>query len=230
MTCIWVCLNETLMYSVPGSAHTGRKWSAPTTTQPFLPPFRLILPPLTECKRCWNATLMSTVFWVKCNHHSGYPGQNSECSFFFSLAFHGFSHSRLFFVIECVNGGDLMFHMQRHRRLPEEHARFYSAEISLALSFLHERGMSVCACDCHMIMCRLICWGSSDWIICPISLAMQHTHTYTHTRAHTTFCSRTWYQISAWYYVWYTKSMCKSLHWITCVYKHFKGLELIATS
>ena len=33
-----------------------------------------------------------------------------------------------------------MFHMQRHRRLPEEHARFYSAEISCALNFLHERG------------------------------------------------------------------------------------------
>ena len=43
-------------------------------------------------------------------------------------------------MIECVNGGDMMFHMQRHRRLPEEHARFYSAEISLALNFLHERG------------------------------------------------------------------------------------------
>ena len=34
-----------------------------------------------------------------------------------------------------------MFHMQRHRRLPEEHARFYSAEISLALNFLHDRGL-----------------------------------------------------------------------------------------
>ena len=34
-----------------------------------------------------------------------------------------------------------MFHMQRQRRLPEEHARFYSAEISLALNFLHERGI-----------------------------------------------------------------------------------------
>lgn len=33
-----------------------------------------------------------------------------------------------------------MFHMQRQRRLPEEHARFYAAEISLALNFLHERG------------------------------------------------------------------------------------------
>ena len=34
-----------------------------------------------------------------------------------------------------------MYHMQRHRRLPEEHARFYSAEISLALNYLHERGI-----------------------------------------------------------------------------------------
>ena len=47
---------------------------------------------------------------------------------------------RLFFVIEFVNGGDLMFHMQRQRRLPEEHARFYSAEIVLALNYLHQRG------------------------------------------------------------------------------------------
>lgn len=31
--------------------------------------------------------------------------------------------SRLFLVIEYVNGGDLMFHMQRQRKLPEEHAR-----------------------------------------------------------------------------------------------------------
>ncbi|MCL4137795.1 UNVERIFIED_CONTAM: hypothetical protein GTU68_037938 [Idotea baltica] len=47
--------------------------------------------------------------------------------------------SRLFFVIEFVRGGDLMFHMQRQRRLPEEHARFYAAEICLALNFLHEK-------------------------------------------------------------------------------------------
>ncbi|XP_063799136.1 protein kinase C zeta type isoform X4 [Pseudophryne corroboree] len=49
--------------------------------------------------------------------------------------------SRLFLVIEYVNGGDLMFHMQRQRKLPEEHARFYAAEICFALNFLHERGI-----------------------------------------------------------------------------------------
>ena len=33
----------------------------------------------------------------------------------------------LFFVIEFVNGGDLMFHMQRMRRLEESHARYLLA-------------------------------------------------------------------------------------------------------
>ena len=37
--------------SYQGSPHTGREWSAPTTTQHFLPPLRLVLPPLTEGKK-----------------------------------------------------------------------------------------------------------------------------------------------------------------------------------
>uniref|UniRef100_A0A8C6LDZ6 Protein kinase C n=1 Tax=Nothobranchius furzeri TaxID=105023 RepID=A0A8C6LDZ6_NOTFU len=51
------------------------------------------------------------------------------------------TESRLFLVIEYVNGGDLMFHMQRQRKLPEDHARFYAAEICIALNFLHEKGI-----------------------------------------------------------------------------------------
>ena len=35
-----------------GSAHIGREWSAPTTTQPFLPSLKLFLSPLTEGKKC----------------------------------------------------------------------------------------------------------------------------------------------------------------------------------
>lgn len=46
---------------------------------------------------------------------------------------------RLFFVIEFINGGDLMYHMQRQCRLPEDHAKFYAAEICIAMNFLHER-------------------------------------------------------------------------------------------
>ncbi|KAL3318594.1 hypothetical protein Ciccas_002740 [Cichlidogyrus casuarinus] len=44
---------------------------------------------------------------------------------------------RLFFVMEYVNGGDLMFQIQRARRFDEARARFYSAEVVLALMFLH---------------------------------------------------------------------------------------------
>ncbi len=51
------------------------------------------------------------------------------------------TESRLFFVIEYLCGGDLMYHMQKKRRLPEDHARFYSAEICIALGFLHSKGI-----------------------------------------------------------------------------------------
>ena len=51
------------------------------------------------------------------------------------------TESRLFFIIEYLCGGDLMYHMQQKRKLPEDHARFYSSEIILALDFLHSKGI-----------------------------------------------------------------------------------------
>jgi len=44
---------------------------------------------------------------------------------------------RLWYVMEFVSGGDLLFQIQQARRFDPERSRFYAGEITLALLFLH---------------------------------------------------------------------------------------------
>ena len=58
-----------------------------------------------------------------------------------SLKYSFQTHDRLCFVMEYVNGGELFFHLSRERVFSEDRTRFYGAEITLAIQYLHELGV-----------------------------------------------------------------------------------------
>lgn len=51
------------------------------------------------------------------------------------------TEDRLCFVMDYVRGGELFFHIARERKFSEHRSRFYAAEITLALEFLHSNNV-----------------------------------------------------------------------------------------
>jgi len=47
---------------------------------------------------------------------------------------------KLYFIMDYLNGGDMFYHIRKKGRFSEKEARFYAAELILALEHLHESG------------------------------------------------------------------------------------------
>lgn len=47
----------------------------------------------------------------------------------------------LYLIMDFINGGELFYHLQQQGKFSEDRARFYVAEIVLALDYLHKAGI-----------------------------------------------------------------------------------------
>ena len=63
--------------------------------------------------------------------------KNLNHPFLVGLRYSFQSKDKLYFVLDYVNGGELFFHLQKERYFSESRARFYAAEITSALGYLH---------------------------------------------------------------------------------------------
>ena len=48
---------------------------------------------------------------------------------------------KLFFVLDYCSGGELFFHLGKVGSFSEDRARFYAAQITLALEYVHQKGV-----------------------------------------------------------------------------------------
>jgi serine/threonine protein kinase len=59
--------------------------------------------------------------------------------FIIKLRFTFQNRDKLFLAFDYYNGGELFFHLQKHKRFSENLSRFYAAEIFTALTYLHKQ-------------------------------------------------------------------------------------------
>ncbi|VEL29248.1 unnamed protein product [Protopolystoma xenopodis] len=57
--------------------------------------------------------------------------------FLVNLEFNFKDNSNLYLVLEYANGGEMFLHLRKKIRFSESHARFYAAQVVLAMEYLH---------------------------------------------------------------------------------------------
>ncbi|KAG9511043.1 Serine/threonine-protein kinase Sgk1, partial [Fragariocoptes setiger] len=67
--------------------------------------------------------------------------RNLRHPFLIGLHYSFQSKDKLYFVLDYANGGEMFYHLQRDHVFEESRARFYAAEITSALGYLHAEGI-----------------------------------------------------------------------------------------
>jgi serine/threonine protein kinase len=67
--------------------------------------------------------------------------QNLDHPFIIKLHYTFQNKDKIFMAFDYYNGGELFFHLQKHRRFSENLTRFYASEIYLALRYLHKENI-----------------------------------------------------------------------------------------
>lgn len=65
--------------------------------------------------------------------------QNVSHPFLVGLHYSFQTSTKLYFVLDYINGGEIFYHLQRERIFDESRTKFYGAEITLALGYLHSQ-------------------------------------------------------------------------------------------
>ena len=52
-----------------------------------------------------------------------------------------FQKGNFYFLMEYINGGDMFFHIRKAKYFTNERARYYAAELVLAIEFMHFNGV-----------------------------------------------------------------------------------------
>ena len=66
---------------------------------------------------------------------------NLDHPFIVSLCFAFQTDAKIYMVLNFFNGGELFFHLRREGRFSERRSKYYSAQLCLALEFLHKNGI-----------------------------------------------------------------------------------------
>ncbi|KAM4749433.1 protein kinase C zeta type-like [Rhinophrynus dorsalis] len=93
-----------------------------------------------------NREFARKVIYMECNICMPYTERRvlkaaRDCPFLVGLQAFFEAHTKMTLYMDLVTGGSLKALMYKQERLPEDHVRFYAAEISLGVNFLHSRSI-----------------------------------------------------------------------------------------